>query len=109
MGKDDAADELRPAARVKGRNLTSERRRPSSAAQIQRQRPDSGENINVSDRHHPFCTPTKHTLSTRNRQTKTFPKSTYATGDDGIPGESQRKLRLGEQKSEFLRFRAESL
>jgi hypothetical protein len=67
------------------------------------------ENFNVSDLHHPFCTPTKHTLSTRNRQTKTFPKSTYATGDDGIPGESQKKLRLREEKSEFFGFTGESL
>ena len=34
------------------------------------------ENITVNDPHHPLRTPTKHTLTTRHRETKTFPKST---------------------------------
>jgi len=59
--------------------------------------PSSGEininlraNIIVSDQHHPFCTPTKHNLVKQNPKTETFPKSTYASGDDGIPSESQK-------------------
>jgi hypothetical protein len=57
---------------------------------------NSKENIIVNDWHRPFCIPTKHNLATRNRETKTFPKSTYAFGDAGIPDESQRKLHLPE-------------
>ena len=51
-----------------------------------------GANIIVSDQHHPFCTPTKHNLVTQNPKAETFPKSTYASGDDGIPTESQKEI-----------------
>jgi hypothetical protein len=98
IGRDDQACELLLAARVNQERRTSELRLHCYAAHLQRQRLGLGEKINVSDLHHPFCTPTKHTLSTRNQQTKTFPKSTYATGDDGIPGESQKEIKTGQTK-----------
>jgi hypothetical protein len=63
--------------------------------------PNLKENISVSDSHHPFGTPTKHILATRNRETKTFPKSTYASGDAGIPGESQKEITPAGTKSEI--------
>jgi hypothetical protein len=55
--------------------------------------------IIVSDSHHPFCTPTKHILIMRRRETKTFPKSTYAFGDAGIPGKSQNEIAPAETKT----------
>ena len=62
------------------------------------------ENIIVSDPHRPFCTPTIHILATRNQETKTFPKSTYASGDDGIPRRVKTKLHLSEQNRDFIRI-----
>ncbi len=49
------------------------------------------ENFIVSDSRRPFCKPTKHILVTRIQETKTFPKSTYASGDAGIADESQKE------------------
>jgi hypothetical protein len=49
-------------------------------------------NIIVSDQHRPFCTPTKLNLVTQNPTAEMFPKSTYASGDDGIPSESQKEI-----------------
>jgi hypothetical protein len=74
---------------------------PLRFAYIQNYRPSLRENIIVSDSHRPFCTPTKHILATRNQETKTFPKSTYASGDAGIPGESQKESTPVRIKSGF--------
>jgi hypothetical protein len=67
--------------------------------------PISNQTFIVSDSHRPFCIPTKHILVTRNRETKTFPKSTYATGDAGILAESQKKLHIPEQNRVLSGFR----
>jgi len=78
---------------------------PSRSALIQKYRPNFQPNFIVSDSHRPFCIPTKHILVTRNRETKTFPKSTYATGDAGILAESQKKLHIPEQNRVLSGFR----
>jgi hypothetical protein len=56
----------------------------------------------ASDSHRPLRTPTRHILATQNREVKTFPKSTYATRDAGIPVESQKEIAAAAKNPEFF-------
>ncbi len=48
------------------------------------------EQIIANGLRHPLRRPTIQFPEARRRETETFQKSTYASGDAGIPGESQR-------------------
>lgn len=63
----------------------------------------------ASDSHRPLRIPTRHILAVRNREVKTFPKSTYATRDAGIPVESQKESAAAAKNPEFFSRNASGL
>ena len=72
--------------------LNNGRGRPFYIFDTDKNRPavDVIEKIIANGLRHPLRRPTIQFPEARRRETETFQKSTYASGDAGIPGESQR-------------------
>src|ERR1700730_14004650 len=99
-----------PWRRISGKKGNEEPHRPRAVrllrltAAIESSSGRRTEKTIVNGSHHPLRRPTIHIPRARHRETKKFPKATYAPGDDGIQGESQSEAIA--RKKKLIQFRS---